>query len=119
MTAVGITYIEKPSRDKNIDDYQQIGVKFERTCLKIRYCDSISDRLIIHLRYKRNVKKIFNFRRILRQVYMAIFKRIISYVKFVPCIMHCVLLLTLVVLFILPSSFDIESTNDKVLIFQQ
>ena len=28
-------------------------------------------------------------------------------------------LITLLVLFILPSSFDIESTNDKVLIFQE
>ena len=47
---------------------------------------------------------------------------IITHVKFVPCIMHCVLLLnekTLLVLFIPPSSFYIESTNDKVLIFQQ
>ena len=30
MTAVGITYFEKPSQDKNIDDCQQTGVNFER-----------------------------------------------------------------------------------------
>ena len=50
------------------------------------------------------------------------FKMIITYVKFVPCIMHCVMLSneqTLLVLFIIPSSFYIESTNNKVLIFQQ
>ena len=44
MTAVGITYfekpsrdknIEKPSRDKNIDNCQQISVKFERTAVFI------------------------------------------------------------------------------------
>ena len=29
VTAVGITYFEKPSRDKNIDDCQQTGVKFQ------------------------------------------------------------------------------------------
>ena len=50
MTAVCITYFEKPSRDKNIDDCQQIGVKFERTFLKFATVDSISDRLIINLR---------------------------------------------------------------------
>ena len=50
VTAVGITYFEKPSQDKNIDDCQQIGVKFERTFLKFATVDSISDRLIIHLR---------------------------------------------------------------------
>ena len=50
MTAVGITYFEKPSRDKNIDDCQQIGVEFERTFFKFATVDSISDRLIIHLR---------------------------------------------------------------------
>ena len=51
VTAVGITYFEKPNRDKNIDDCQQIGVKFERTFLKLATIDSISDRLlIIHLR---------------------------------------------------------------------
>ena len=83
MTAVGITYFEKPSRDKNIDDCQQTGVKFERTFLKFATVDFISDRLIIHLRIK-DMLKIFNFRRILKQVYMG--------VKFVPCIMHCVLL---------------------------
>ena len=51
------------------------------------------------------------------------FKRIITYVKFVPYIMHCVLFFfnekTLSVLIILPSCFNVESTNDKVLIFQQ
>ena len=50
MTAVGITYFEKPSRDKNIDDCQQIGVKFERNFLKSATVDSISDKLIIHLK---------------------------------------------------------------------
>ena len=49
------------------------------------------------------------------------FKRIITNAKFVPCICTVFLLLnekTLLVLFILPSSFYIESTDDKVLIFQ-
>ena len=50
MTAAGITYFEKLSRDKNIDDCEQIGVKFERTFLKFATVDFISDRLIIHLR---------------------------------------------------------------------
>ena len=51
MTAVGITYFEKPSRDKNTGDCQQIGMKFERTFPKLATVDSISDRLlIIHLR---------------------------------------------------------------------
>ena len=51
VTAVGITYFEKPSRDKNIiDDCQQTVVKFQRTFLKFATVDSISDRLIIHLR---------------------------------------------------------------------
>ena len=35
------------SRDENIDDRQQIGVKFERTFLKFATVDSISDRLKI------------------------------------------------------------------------
>ena len=35
VTAVGITYFEKPCRDKNIDDCQQTGVQFQRTFLKI------------------------------------------------------------------------------------
>ena len=35
---------------KNIDDCQQIGVKFERTFLKFATVDSTSYRLIIHLR---------------------------------------------------------------------
>ena len=43
MTAVGITYFEKVSRDKNIDDCQQIGVKSERTFHKFATVDSISD----------------------------------------------------------------------------
>ena len=50
MTSVGTTYFEKPSRDKNIDDCQQIGVKFERSFLKFATVHSISDRLVIHLR---------------------------------------------------------------------
>ena len=50
MTAVDITYFEKPSRDKNIDDCQQISVEYERNFLKIATVDSVSDRLIIHLR---------------------------------------------------------------------
>ena len=48
MTAAGINYFEKPSRDENIDDCQQIGVKFERTFLKFATVDS--DILIIRLR---------------------------------------------------------------------
>ena len=50
------------------------------------------------------------------------FKRIITYVKFVPFISTVFFFLnekTLLVLFIPPSSFYIESTNDKVFIFQQ
>ena len=35
MTAVGITYFEKPSRDKNIDDCQKTGVQFQRIFLRI------------------------------------------------------------------------------------
>ena len=50
MAVVGITYFEKPSRDKNIDDCQETGVKFERIFLKFATVDSISDRLIIHRR---------------------------------------------------------------------
>ena len=73
MTAVGITYFEKPSRDKNIDDCQQIGVKFERIFLKFATVDSILDRPVIHLRQKISYK-FFNFRRILRQVYMGILR---------------------------------------------
>ena len=61
MTAVGITYFEKPSRDKNIDDFQQIGVKFERTFLKFATVDSISDTLIIHLRSIKDMSKNFQF----------------------------------------------------------
>ena len=49
MTAVGITYFEKAGRDKNIDDCQQICVKFEKTFLKFDTVDSISDILIIHM----------------------------------------------------------------------
>ena len=49
VTAVGITYFEKASRDKNIGDCQQIGVKLETTVLKFAV-DTISDKLIIHLR---------------------------------------------------------------------
>ena len=45
-------------------------------------------------------------------------KRIITYVKFLPCFMFFVLNgKTLLVLFILPSSFYIESTDAKVYIF--
>ena len=47
VTAVGITYFEIPIRDKNIDDCQEIGVRFERSFLKFATIDSISDRLII------------------------------------------------------------------------
>ena len=50
VTAVGLIYFEKPSRDENIDDCQQIGAKFERTFLQFATADSISDRLIIYLR---------------------------------------------------------------------
>ena len=45
MTAVGITHFEKPSRDKNIDDCQQIGVKYDKTFLRFGTVDSISNRL--------------------------------------------------------------------------
>ena len=41
VTAVGITYFEKPSREKNVYDCQQLGVKFERTFLKFATVDSI------------------------------------------------------------------------------
>ena len=41
VTAVGITNFKKPSRDKNIDDCQQIGVKFERTFIKFSTVVSI------------------------------------------------------------------------------
>ena len=41
MKAVGITYFEKPSRDKNTDDCQQTGVKFETIFLKFAIVDSI------------------------------------------------------------------------------
>ena len=64
--------------------------------------------------------KIFQFQEDREASLYGDFKRIITYVQFVPCIMHCVLPLNeKTLLFILPSSFDIESTNDKVLIFQQ
>ena len=88
MTAVGITYFEKPSRDKNIDDCQQIGVKFERNFFQFATVDSISDRLIIHLRLK-----IFQFQEDTEASLFGDFKKIIiTYVKFVPCIMHCIYL---------------------------
>ena len=50
VTAAGITYFKNPSRDKDIDDCQQTGVKFQRTFLKFATVDSVSNRLIIHLR---------------------------------------------------------------------
>ena len=43
MKAVGVAYFAKPSRDKNIDYCQEIGVKFERTFLKFTTVDSISE----------------------------------------------------------------------------
>ena len=59
----GITYFEKPIRDKNIDDCQQTDV-------------------------------IFHFQEDTEASLYGDFKKIITYVKFVPCIiiMHCVLL---------------------------
>ena len=45
MTPVGITCYEKPSRDKNIDDCQQIGVKFERIVYCTAALTSLSDKL--------------------------------------------------------------------------
>ena len=51
--------------------------------------------------------KIFQFQEDTEPSLYVDFKRIITYVKFFPCMMHCVLLLnekTLLVLFILPSS---------------
>ena len=45
MTADGITYFEKSSPDKYIDDCQQISVKFERTFLKFATVYSIPDSL--------------------------------------------------------------------------
>ena len=62
--------------------------------------------------------KIFQFQEDTGASLYGYFKRIITYVKFVPCIMH-LNEKTLSVLFILPNSFDIESTNDKILIFKQ
>ena len=50
VTSVGLVYFEKPTRDKNIDDCQQIGVKSERSFFKFATVDSISDRLIRYLR---------------------------------------------------------------------
>ena len=51
------------------------------------------------------------------------FKRIITSVKFIRPVSCTVFFFlnekTLLIFFILPSSFYIESTNDKVLIFQQ
>ena len=35
VTAVGITYFKKPSRDKDIDDCQQTGAKFQRPSLNL------------------------------------------------------------------------------------
>ena len=70
----------------------------------------------------KDILKIFQFQEDTEASLYGDFKRIISNVKFVPCIMHCVLLLnekTLLVLFILSSCFYIAPTNDKVLIFQQ
>ena len=49
MTAVGITYFEKPSRGENIDDCQQISVKLQRSFLKFVAVDSISGRPIVRL----------------------------------------------------------------------
>ena len=64
MTAVVITYFEKLSRDKNIDDCQQTGVKFERTFIKSATNNSPEIKDMLNF--------FFNFRRILRQVYMGI-----------------------------------------------
>ena len=69
------------------------------------------------------MSKIFQFQEDTEASLYGDFKRIITCVKFVPCIMHCVLFFslnekTLLVFFILPSSFLIESTDNKVLILQ-
>ena len=45
MTAVDITYFEKPSQDENLDNCQQIAVKLKRTFLEFVTVDSISGRL--------------------------------------------------------------------------
>ena len=66
--------------------------------------------------------KLFQFQEDTESSLYGDFKRIITHVKFVACVMHCVPFLnekTLLVLFILPSSFYIESANDKVLISKQ
>ena len=91
MTAVGITYFEKPSRDKNIDDCQQTGERLQRTFLKFATVDSISDRLNNSAEIK-DMLKIFQFQEDTDASLFEDFKRIITYVKFVPYIMHCVLL---------------------------
>ena len=64
--------------------------KFERTFLRFATVDSISDRLIIHL--KKGLLKMFQFQEETEASLYGDLKRIITYVKFVPCIMHCLLL---------------------------
>ena len=49
VKAVGITYLEEPNRYKNVDDCQQIGVKFERTFLKFPVVDSNNSPEIKHI----------------------------------------------------------------------
>ena len=89
MTTIGITYFEKPSRDENIDDCQQIGVKLERTFLKFATVDGVEKD-----NHLRKVCSLFH-------VFLFLNEK------------------TFLVLFILHSSFHIESIKDKVLIFQQ
>ena len=48
MTAPGITYFEKASREENIDNCQQIGVKLERTFTEFVIVNSVSGRLSLH-----------------------------------------------------------------------
>ena len=92
MTAVGITYFEKPSRDKNIDDCQQTGVQFQRTFLKIATVDSIYLSKTDSSPEIKDMLKIFQYQDDTEASLYGDFRRRITYVKFVPCIMHCVLL---------------------------
>ena len=102
MTAVGNTYFEKPSRDKNINDCQQTGVKFDRTFLKFATVDSNSDN---SPEIKDMLKK-FQTEEVTEASLYGDFKRIITFVKFVPCIMDCVLLFYEKTLFcLIPTQF--------------
>ena len=88
MTAVGITYFEKPRRDKNVDNCQQSGVKFGKK-------PSLNLPLILYQTDNspeiKDMLKNFQFQEDTEASLYGNFKRIINYVKFVPCVMHCVL----------------------------